>query len=70
MQIALEDIWQYDDLSNEEIKDAFVRVAEAVGSLRAAMSHRLVELGYYDTDYIKGSNPEVDELLNMLNEDF
>ena len=68
--IPLEDIWQYDDLSTEEIKELSVRVAEAVENLRCAMNHRLEEIGYYDTDYVKGSNSEVDELLDMLNEDF
>ena len=69
MTIPLDDLCLYDALSMDEIKDVFVRLADAVTILRGAMWDRLEEVGY-DDDYVKGSNEEIDELLDMLNEDF
>ena len=57
----------------EELRDFEDRVVDVVRDFRSAVYDRLDELGYWDmsfSDYVKGSNPEIDELLEMDREDF
>ena len=55
----------------EEFRDWELKVADAVQDFRSAIYERLEELGYdFIVDYKEGSNPEIDELLEMARGDF
>ena len=57
----------------EELRDLEQVAADAVQDFRNAVYERLEALGYWDMnygEYVEGSNPEIDELLDMDREDF
>ena len=55
----------------KELREMETRVADFVQDFRSAIYERLEELGYdFIVDYKEGSNPEIDELLEMARGDF
>ena len=57
----------------EELRELEQVAADAVQDFRSAVYERLNALGYDDMsydEYVKGANPEIDELLEMGGEDF
>ena len=56
----------------EEIRELEQAAIDAVQDFRNAIYERLEALGYWDMsygDYVKGANPEIDELLKMDREE-
>ena len=57
-----------EDMSTEEIINAWDDIAYAVSILTGAISNRLEKLGYDAEDYKDGDNQEIDQLLEVCSD--
>ena len=54
-----------EEMSTEEISDAFDEILGAWYTLKTACENRLVELGYDEDEYEDGTDEEIDKVLEV-----
>lgn len=59
-----------EDMTIEELKEVDALIADVVCAFRCVIWDRLEELGFYSEDYVAGSNPDAEELNDIVKEDY